>query len=203
MSVSYIYKVLFGISWIILAGCNSPHSSETHNSDWTLLADESGMTYITIKNGDIGEINTFRTIDGKVSADGEATFTIALDSVDSAVESRDERMRNILFETADFPMATATSQIDMATLNSLGIGESETVLLDLSINLHNYIYEDAFYVLVTRLGENKVVVANKAPLILDATDFGFGPGLKDLQSLAGLDSISPVVPVTVSLVFTR
>jgi hypothetical protein len=56
---------------------------------------------------------------------------------------------------------------------------------------------------VTRLGANKARLDNKAPLLLDAEDFGYGAGLAKLQELAGLDSISPVVSITMSLTFER
>jgi len=46
-------------------------------------------------------------------------------------------------------------------------------------------------------------VANKGVIVIDAEDFGFEAGLAKLQELAKLDSISPVVSVTVSLTFER
>jgi len=53
------------------------------------------------------------------------------------------------------------------------------------------------------LGANKVRVDNKAPLLIDAEDFGFESGLAKLQELAGLESITPVVSATVALTFER
>jgi len=73
----------------------------------------------------------------------------------------------------------------------------------MTLDLHGISDAREFYVLVTRLGANKVRVDNKAPLILDAEDFGFEAGLAKLQELAGLNSISPVVSATVSLTFER
>jgi len=91
----------------------------------------------------------------------------------------------------------------MVQFSDLEIGDSKTVLLDMTLNLHGIEENIDFYVLVTRLGANKVVINNKAPLILDAGEFGFTEGLAKLKELAILDSITPVVSVTVSLVFTR
>ena len=170
---------------------------------WSLLAEESGMTYITVKNGDLAEINTFRDISGNVSPDGDVEFEVSLSSVDTNNEIRDGRMKTILFETGTFPRAKVSTKVDMTSLETLAIGQSATVLLDMNIDIHGHDMEKEFYVLATRLGANKVVVVNKAPLILHADDFGFSDGLLKLQKLAGLDSITPVVPVTASLVFTR
>ncbi len=174
-----------------------------NTSTWTLDTEESGMTYITVKNGDLAEINTFRKIDGTVTPDGAVEFTISLGSVDTNNEIRDGRMKTILFETGSFPLAKVSTKVDMEKLESLSIGESHTLLLDMNIGLHGHNMKTEFYVLATRLGANKVVVVNKAPLILHADDFGFSESLVKLQKLAGLDTITPVVPVTASLVFTR
>ena len=81
--------------------------------------------------------------------------------------------------------------------------QSYTELLGMTLELSGVTWEHEFYVLVTRLGIDKVMVNNKAPLILDSTDFGYTDGLAKLQGLAGLNDITPIVPVTVSLVFER
>lgn len=178
-------------------------SEDKSAETWTLVPDQSGMTYITVKNSELAEINTFREISGSVTPDGAATFTIDLGSVDTANETRDGRMKSVLFETGTFPQAIVTTKLDMAAFEALAIGESETVLLDMTIDLHGVKVSQDAYVLATRLGTDKVVVANKAPIILHAEDFGFMDGLAKLQALAGLDAITPVVPVTVSLTFER
>ncbi|MEO1405773.1 MAG: YceI family protein, partial [Pseudomonadota bacterium] len=85
----------------------------------------------------------------------------------------------------------------------LEIGESADVVVRFDLALHG---ETAGYDIdakVTRLGANRVSVDNTAPLILYPDDFNLLDGLGELQALAGLDSITPVVPVNVSLVFER
>ena len=132
---------------------------------------------------------------------GAAEFTVVLDSVDTNNEIRDPRMRQFLFETDKHPYAKVTAQLDMAKLKGLETGARHTELLDMTIELHGLTDEREFYVMVTRLAPERVLVENKAPLILDAADFGFEAGVEKLRELAGLDSITPVVPVTFSLVF--
>lgn len=161
------------------------------------------MSYVTIKNGSLGEVNTFRTLSGTVSEAGQAEFIIDLASVDTANEIRDPRMREILFKTDTFPSAKATANLDLFQFSNLPIGSSKTVLLDMTLELNGMAEQLDFYVLVTRLGANKVRVDNKAPLLLDAEEFGYTEGLAKLQALAGLDSITPVVSVTVALTFER
>jgi hypothetical protein len=193
---------------LISSACNGqvetvPAGEVENTGPWALSADESGLTYLSVKNGNIAEINTFRAMDGKVSTDGAAEFTIVLDSVDTNNEIRDPRMRQYLFETDKHPFAIVSAQLDMAKLTDLGIGVRHTELLDMTLDFHGVTDERQFYVMVTRLGANRVLVENKAPLILEASDFGLEAGIEKLRDLAGLETITPVVPITFSLVFER
>ena len=201
MPVFRIFLV-FLLALMGLSACQ-PASEVSGDGPWVLNGDASGLTYVTIKNSDLAEINTFRSLSGTVEPDGKAEFLIDLNSVDTDNEIRDGRMKSILFKTGEFPSAKVSAEVDMVEYEALGVGESYTEQLDISLELSGVTWEQKFYVLVTRLGPNKVVVTNKAPLLLDARDFGFGEGLTTLQGLAGLGSITPVVPVTVSLVFER
>jgi len=197
-----ILTALLSLSFALVTAC-APQAEPEKSGPWSLVPDESGMTYVTIKNGSLGEINTFREISGSVSEGGQAVFTINLDSVDTANEIRDPRMKEFLFETGTYPTANVTANLDMAQFDNMPIGGAETVLLDMTLDLHGVSEQFDFYVLVTRLGPNKVRVDNKAPLLIDAEDFGFGAGLAKLQELAGLESITPMVSATVALTFER
>jgi len=182
----------------------APVTTQTQNtSDWKMVADESGMTYITIKNGGFAEINTFRQISGTVSHTGDAEILVNLGSVDTNNEIRDGRLKDLLFKTQAYPQAKITAKIDMTPLEKLAIGESHTVLLDMNVAVAGVSVQYDFYVLATRLGTDKVVVNNKAPLILDADDFGMTDAIEQLRKLAKLDSIVPVVTATVSFTFER
>lgn len=197
-----ISKFIAAFSLTAIVAC-SPAGEAERGGNWTLSAAESGMSYVTIKNGNLGEVNTFRDISGGVTSGGKAEFIIALDSVDTNNETRDPRMKEHVFQTDQYPEAKVTADLNMTQFDVLAIGNSKTVLLDMTLDLHGISDAREFYVLVTRLGANKVRVDNKAPLILDAEDFGFEAGLAKLQELAGLNSISPVVSATVSLTFER
>ena len=160
-------------------------------------------SYVTIKSGPLGEINTFNEISGGVSTGGKAEFVIALDSVHTNSETRDPRMKEHVFETAKYPEAKVTANLNMTQFEVLAIGNSKTVSLDMKLDMHGFVDEREFDVLVTRLGVNEVRVDTTAPLILDIEDFGFEAGIAKLQELANLESISPIVSATVSLTFER
>jgi hypothetical protein len=51
--------------------------------------------------------------------------------------------------------------------------------------------------------EKGLSVVSVAPILLTASEFGLESGVAALQSIAGLDAISRVIPVTVRLQLVR
>ena len=170
---------------------------------WNLNSDASSLNFVTIKNGSVAEIGTFAAFDGKVTEEGTAAFTIVLDSVFTNNETRDPRMRQYLFETDKHPFLTANTTIDLVGLSDLAVGDGRRTPLNLSVNMHGITYKIEALATVTRIGVNKVLVVNEAPLLIEASDFGLEAGLEKLRELAKLESITPVVPITFSLTFER
>ena len=198
----FLLTPLLILSFGLLTAC-APKGEAEKSGPWSIVPAQSSINYVTIKNGSLGEVNTFREISGSVSEGGQAVFTINLDSVDTNNEIRDPRMKEHVFETATYPTAKATANLDMAQFDNLPIGGTKTILLDMTLDLHGVAEQFDVDMQVTRLGANKVRVDNKAPLLIDAEDFGFDAGLAKLQELAGLESITPVVSATVGLTFER
>ena len=58
-------------------------------------------------------------------------------------------------------------------------------------------------VLVIGEGDGRLQVLTPAPVLIRAEDFGLAGGVEALRKVAGLESISTAVPVTVHLVFTH
>ncbi len=195
-------KFITTLSLVAIVAC-APAGEAERTGDWALSPLESDISYVTIKNGNIGEVNTFRDISGTVTSGGKAEFTIALDSVDTNNETRDPRMKEFMFQTDKYPEAKVTADLKLTQFQSLAIGNSKSVSMPMTLDLHGIIEQRELDVSVTRLGANKVHVTNKGVIVIDAEDFGFEAGLAKLQELAKLDSISPVVSVTVSLTFER
>ena len=197
-----LYKSLIGLSFAALAACG-PKVEADKAGPWSLVSSQSNISYVTIKSGSLAEVNTFGQISGSVSNSGQAEFIVYLDSVDTSNDIRDPRLREFLFQTETYPLAKATSKLDMAQLNALAIGDSKVVTLDLTLEFHGVSEQFDVDMRVTRTGANKAKVDTIAPLLIDAEDFGLEGGLAKLQELAGLESITPVVSATVGLTFER
>ncbi|MCK0129519.1 YceI family protein [Erythrobacter sp. F6033] len=198
-------RIFAAASLFITAACSQAPAepSALTEGTWTLDGSASELSYVSIKADEIAEINTFETVSGNVTAEGTATIEIDLASVSTGVDIRNERMRDVLFVVADNPSATVTAQIDPAPFKTLGLGESTKTTLDGTLALKGVEAPFQAEVTVTRAGPDRVLAVSDAPVIVDASRYELVDGLAQLQELAGLPSITPVVPVTFSLVFER
>ena len=170
---------------------------------WTLDGEASAMGFVTVKNGDVAESHTFSDLSGTVDAAGAAEVSIPLASVETLIDIRNERMREFLFKVADFPAATVTADVALAEYDALAPGARMMSTIEVVVAANG---AEASYdadVAVTRIADGMVSVSTVRPMIADARDLGYEDGVAKLQELAGLDAISPAVPVTFDLVFTR
>lgn len=170
---------------------------------WTLDAAGSRLAYVSIKAGEIAEANRFDQISGSVAPDGSATLDIDLASVNTGVDIRNERMREIFFQVAENPKATVTAKLDPAGFAGLAVGQSLTRPLKATVAIKGASADVETEVLVTRVSADRVTVVPTAPVIVSTDMFGLTDELGELRALAQLPSITPAVPVTFSLSFTR
>tara|TARA_R110001592_G_scaffold363393_1_gene687169 strand:+ start:10343 stop:10951 length:609 start_codon:yes stop_codon:yes gene_type:complete len=172
-------------------------------AQWELDSTKSAVNFISVKNNAVAEVHSFGDMVGYVSNDGTVQLNIALASVDTLIEVRDERMRELLFETVTFPSAKVAATVDPKFIAVLAEGGTITTDLSFTLSLHGA--EKTLTVPVVMIGESeeRIQVFTSRPLIVNAADFGLEAGIAALQKVAGLNAISTAVPVTVHLVFTR
>lgn len=170
---------------------------------WTLDAAGSRLSYVSIKAGEVAEANRFDTLSGTVAADGTATLDIDLASVNTGVDIRNERMREIFFGVTENPKATVTAKLDPTAFAGLAVGQSLTRPLKATVALKGAESEVETEVLVTRVSDDRVTVVPTAPVIVSTDMFGLTDELGELRALAQLPSITPAVPVTFALSFKR
>jgi polyisoprenoid-binding protein YceI len=181
----------------------APEAAPLTEGAWTLDAADSRLSYVSIKAGEIAEANRFETLVGSVAADGTATLDIDLASVNTGVDIRNERMREIFFQVADNPTASITAKLDPAAFAGLAVGQSLTRPLKASVTIKGVSSEVETEVLVTRVSVDRVTVVPTAPVIISTDMFDLTDELGELRALAQLPSITPAVPVTFMLAFTR
>lgn len=178
-------------------------ASPVTEGTWSLDPAGSRLAYVSIKAGEIAEANRFEKLSGTVAADGTASLDIDLASVNTGVDIRNERMREIFFQVAENPKATITAKLDPAAFSGLAVGQSLTRPLKATVAIKGMEQAIEAEVLVTRVSTDRVTVVPTAPVIITTDMFGLTDELGELRALAQLPSITPAVPVTFTLAFNR
>lgn len=182
----------FFLSLLLLFPLVAP-AAAPDGGGWSLVSDRSNLAFFSVKNGAIGEVHRFLQLDGRISALGQARISVSLDSVETAIPIRNERMREMLFETLDFPSAEVVAQVDTRAEGEVDFtGE---------LTLHGNTAPISTRVLVQRRDDGMVVVSSLDPIVVSAALFGLDGGIDQLRQIAGLQSIATAVPVSFVLTF--
>lgn len=164
-------------------------------ADWQVGPD-SRVQFVSIKNNTIGEVSHFEILSGSVTDAGEVEVRVVLDSVETNVGIRNERMKAMLFEVGLYPEAVITTQLDAGSMAVLSGGGLTNVALQIDLHGQTVTKNVQLSVAVSDQGVNAMTTQ---PILLSAADFGLEGGVAALQEVAGLNAISRVIPVTVAL----
>ena len=207
--VHMFFIILFGLCGTSLSGCNNPNTNTNNDIPakaakiWALQPSQSYLNFTSVKKNSTVEIHSFSGLQGSITPAGQAAITIDLNTVQTHIDIRNERMKQFLFETSTMPEATVSTHIDMALFAGLAIGEPMDYTLDLQLDLHGVVKSLEANVIITRLKTNKVSVSSREAILIDVADYDLDSGLTKLATLAKLPPITPVVPVNFSLTFAR
>lgn len=175
--------------------------SQSAFAEWVLNNKASTINFITTKNASKTEVQTFKAMRGGMSRDNQVAVMVDLNSVDTGIEIRDKRVRELFFDVVKFPKATVNVDISKAKIDSLKVGQSKAVKLDAVIDLHGIKRSMPVELQVTALEKNQILVFSNQPVIIDVQNFKLLDGVNKLREIAKLKSINAAVPVTFSLLF--
>jgi polyisoprenoid-binding protein YceI len=170
-------------------------------ADWTLDGAGSSLYYVTSKAGAVSEVNTFGGLSGSIADDGTAMLMIDLSTVNTSVEVRDQRMRDIAFKVGEFPMAHVAVKVDAAALASMAPGTLSTAVYEATLSMHGVSAPIPAELRVIKVDADTVLVQTAKPLLVAASSVGLAEAVEELRTVANLPSINPQVVVDFSLVF--
>jgi hypothetical protein len=169
-------------------------------ADW-ILQQPSSIHFLTNKNTHITEIHSFKKFDAKVKDSGFAKINIDLASVDTRIDIRDERMQKHLFEISRFTQASFEAQIPATVLAQVSSGQQSQFELKGKISLHGEEAEVSSQVIISPNQDKTITISTITPMLIDAKSFKLVAGINKLKEIAGLKSITRIVPLTFSLTF--
>ena len=165
------------------------------SANWQ-IGPASQIQFVSIKNNVIGEVSHFDTLSGSVTDAGDVEVRVVLDSVETNVGIRNERMKTMLFEVGLYPEAVITAQLDAEAIATMSDGGVTNVALQIDLHGQTVTKSAQLNIAVTDQG---VIATTAQPILLTAAEFGLEGGVAALQEVAGLNAISRVIPVTVAL----
>ncbi len=174
----------------------------TH-AGWQLNNDLSRLSFVSIKATDIGEVHSFKRLEGTLSDEGEVKVSIDLASVETLIPIRNERMQELLFETGVFPSAAITAKVDARALSQLAVGNAQVLAVEASLNLKGASLPVTLQMIAARVSNQRLMVSSLQPVLVSARSVGLSEGVEKLREIAGLPNISQAVPVSVVLTFDK
>ena len=176
--------------------------TSTHVGQWVLNNEASSLNFITTKNATKTEVQTFKTIQGQITGT-KVTLNVDLSSVDTGIEIRDERLRELFFNVVKFPTATVSLDIKKSDIDPMKPGQIKNLELDAEITLQGITQTLPVQLQVVALEKNQRLVYSSHPVIVNLKNFNLLKGGNVLREIAKLKSINAAVPVTFSLLFSH
>jgi len=171
------------------------------NGDWSLDKSRSEISFISTKNLSIGETHEFLDFEGTLNSSGELLIKIELDSVDTGIPIRDDRMKKILFETTKYQQAIISAEIDLSFSKNVSVGEIQKRSEKFTLDLHGKKSISEAPVAITLIKDGSVRVDSLRPVVIAAPIHDMTEGLEALRVIAKLVSISESIPVSFDLFF--
>jgi outer membrane protein OmpA-like peptidoglycan-associated protein len=192
------------ITLVVLLGLGQGAMAQSgpFSGGWTLQGPASSLRFQSVKNEVKVESSQFATYSGQIAADGTATVSVNLDSVDTKIDLRNVRMRFLFFETFQYPLAVITTKLNAADFADLAQVRRKVVTLPYSLELHGVTKAFEAEVVVTYLSDDLVAISSGAPIAVAAADFNLTTGIEKLQEAAGV-RIIPSATVSFDFMFAR
>ena len=187
----------------LLTLCAMCTGSLTAHADWQLINADSQLSFVSIKATHIAERHSFSRLSGRIEESGRAHLTVDLGSVNTGIEIRDQRMRDLLFNIVEIPNAKFTTDLNVNAANALRAGEQTNLLVQGELRVNKLSVDIETELSVVRLAENRIIVSTKTPMLLNASSLGLAEGVEQLRAIANLPDISLAVPVTFQLLFEK
>jgi len=173
---------------------NQPEKSL--NKNWQLNTDLSSLSFVTTKNKTVSEQHSLKFKQGFLHEQRVFNAKIDLNTVNTLIPIRDQRLRDILFETDQYPTASIHALIP----RHLDLNANQNATLPFKLNLHGM--EKSFEAeVVIQMVNKQLVVTNYNPIQVNAKDFALDDAINKLTKIANLQGINYEVTVDFKLTF--
>lgn len=169
------------------------------DKDYKLNDKGSTVSFASIKKQYVVEAAVFNKLTGALSKDGKLSVEIFLDSIETGIPIRDQRLQQIFFVTSKHPSVTIASQINLKKIKAVKGSMRES--LDFDLTLNGVTRKFTTEVIIRHL-DGQIIATTIKPIVINANNFEIpADHLIELAKTVGSIPISPIVPVSFSIAF--
>lgn len=186
----------------LAAQAQAPSGKELAPGAWRLVASESSLQFVGIKNDAVGVVGGFTALDGAFDpAEGNGWIEVQVGSANTGDPARDTNITTHFFEAAKFPRARFEVN-GLPAANALpAAGRSAPLELAGTLSLHGKSVPLKIAAVVWRDASQRLHVRNARPVVLSAHDLGMDAQLATLKAVCGHTSLSGAVPIEFDVAF--
>nr|WP_285895612.1 YceI family protein [Rheinheimera oceanensis] len=171
-------------------------------ANWQLDNSQSSLHFVSVKNEIVAETHHFKQLSG--NWDGSmVNISIPVNSLETLIPIRNERIWQYVLQAEQFAAITVSAELKQDALANLAVRDSILLELPLNVTIATETAALNANLRITRLSANTLQAVTEAPLMLNTHSFKLAAGVGKLQQLAGLQSISPLVPVSFTVRFNQ
>lgn len=171
-------------------------------NDFQLVAAESSIWFIGIKNNAVAVPGKFAGLSGKIDVIQEAGFVeVTIGTLATGDVERDQKMVEHLFGGADYPLARFDIEGKRGSNQLPEVGTSVDLEVAGVLSLRGIETALTVSARLTREADNRVRVRSLGPLVLTKEQLQLEQAFAVLQAVCGHQALSGAVPIEVDLVF--
>lgn len=173
------------------------------HADWQLAPEQSRVQATIVEitpNGPAPHVHEVRQLQGTMSEDGTLRLPLQLRQTD--IMERLGQLPPWLSGVADTTLATVITQLPPERLDALGVGESMTETLMLSVQADGQNRQEPFEARFTRESEDTIRVRNAERVALDGRELMNNQTVRTVMTLLGYKEIGDEVPVELNATLT-
>ena len=169
-------------------------------AEWQLNQERSAINYLSSKQATaetslIFESNLFREFSGSIDG-SQIELVIELNSLDTKIPIRDERIAEHVFLSKQYPQAIVSATLD--DIEELAYARKQ---IEATLTLRGQTRSLQAELIVERSNPRTLQIQTVTPVLIDANAYGMLEGFAKLKELAGLMQIPMTIPVSLHLVF--
>ena len=166
---------------------------------YEIVPERSSLSFSTIKNQYIVETASITPSEGTLDKNGFFSITLPIDSIDTGISIRDERLKSLFFDIKSHSQVHVSGKIDLNLLSN----EPELISLPVNVQMYGKVNSIIFPVVIMKSNEH-MLVSSYSQRIIHASDFGIpSDNLVKLAATVGGIKISDNVPVSFTLTFGK